>query len=397
MSPTARRFGVGTLCATALALGGGVAPARGEPGDPLFGPFYATVAKEGAAHSSYPPNGFEGPCGLAVDSGGNFYVSDYYHDVVDVFKPSLAYRFQVKKEDPLDGPCGLAVDTTGNLYVNTFHRDVVRYAPFASNIKGPGTVIDSARPTGVAVDPGTGNVYVDDRTYVAVYEPSGAPLEVGGKPLRIGEGSLGDGYGVAVSGFGETAGYVYVPDAADGTVKVYDPAVDTEDPVETIDGHETPEGRFVSLRDAAIAVDQASGLVYVADDLQPEYFERPEAAIYAFKATGAYAGRLKYNVVDARPAGLAVGKGRVYVTSGNSDDAYVLVYESGALTTSAFPPLGADVPDIGPPAPVTSAAAAPVEATAPAPGPVRSLPELSRFRHRHHARHRHHRAHRRGR
>jgi len=352
--PIARRFWLLALCAAVLALGAGAAPARGDPIDPLF-VFYASEAKEGSAHKPYPPpgTGFEGPCGLAVDSFGEFYVSDYYHHNVDVFKSSREYRAQLPGEDPIDGPCGLAVDAAGNLYVNNFHRDVVRFTPSSfppASVTpyGAATTIDAAHPTGVAVDPGTGNVYVNDRTYIAVYEPSGAPVLDEGVPLRIGLGSLGDGYGVAVSAFPATDGYLYVPDAADDTVKVYDPAVDPVNPVGMIDGLGTPEGEFVSLRDAAVAVDQSSGRVYVADNLQPEYFERPEAAIYAFGASGAYAGRLKFNVIDAQPPGLAVDSatGRIYVTSGNSEGAAVYAYAPGALTAAVFPAAGLGVPPV---------------------------------------------------
>jgi DNA-binding beta-propeller fold protein YncE len=350
---------IAALCVALATLALSASVARADSADPLF-TYYAGAEKEGSAHSPYPaPGGFEGPCGLAVDSLGDFYVADYYRHDVDVLGSSLAYLAQLSGVDPLDGPCGLAIGKTGGaLYVNDYHRDVVKYVPssfpFVSKTPyGAGVVFDSEHPTGVAVDPLTGDVYVDDRTYIAAYEPSGAPVEVGGEPLRIGLGSLQDGYGLAVSGYPGTEGFLYAADAATGTVKVYDPATSTENPVEVIDGSETPAGGFVSLRDAALAVDRVSGEVYFADDLQPEYYERPEAAVYAFEASGAYDGRLKYNIVDARPPGLAVDnsatatQGRVYVTSGNSEGAFVYAYAPGALTTSVFPAQGAAVSSPG--------------------------------------------------
>jgi hypothetical protein len=347
------------LCAGLSVLCAGAYGAEPPPTDPLF-TLYASEDKEGEDGKPYPaPGGFEGPCGLTVDASGNSYVSDYYHDNVDAFAAAPKFfGLQLAEEEPrvgpknepLNGPCALAVDSTGNFYVNNFHRNVERYSlspfpvtgatkfgPINSEKKVEGTVIDSAHSTGVAVDSSTGNVYVDDRTYIAVYEPSGAPVEVGGEPLRIGEGSLLDGYGVAVSNFLGTTGRVYVPDAGDDTVKVYDPGLDTENPIGIIDGHETPKGEFVSLRDAAIAIDQSKGRVYVSDDLLPEFFEEPEAAIYAFESSGTYAGRLKKNILDARPLGLAVDnsetptQGRVYVTSGNSEGAAVYAFGPNAV------------------------------------------------------------------
>ena len=334
-----RGLGPIALCAALAALGAGAARAPASP--PLAGfPFFGTGKGE-----TPPPGGFEGPCGLAVDSLGDFYLADYYRHNVDVFSSSRSYLAQLSKEDPLDGPCGLALGGSA-LYVGNYHGDVVKYAPssFPPGSKttwGAGLAIDPGPATGVAVDPASGEIYVDDRTYVAVYEPSGAPVEVGGEPLRIGLGSLQDGYGVAVSGAPSTAGYVYVPDAATNAVKVYDPATDAASPIAEIDGHETPEGKFASLRDAAIAVDDSTGPsageIYIADDLQPAFHEHPEAAIYGFAPSGAYAGRLERNVIDARPPGLAVDgsatatRGRVYVTSGNSEGAAVYAYAPGSL------------------------------------------------------------------
>ena len=282
--------------------------------------------------------GFEGPCGLAVDAAGQFYVSDYHRDRIAIFDSSFNFDGQVTKIDPADGPCGLAVDSSGNLYVIAFHRTVIKFTkvgfPFSFD---SGVVIDSANPTGVAIDPETGEIYVNDRTYISVYEPSGQPVEVDGAPLRLGVGSLRDGYGAA---FSTATGRVYVADAADDTVKVYDPHLDPSQPVAEIDASGTPAGRFISLSDAALAVDQATGTLYVSDDLQPEYFERPKAAIYAFDQLGGYAGRLQFDVVNARPPGLAVdnsateSQGRVYVTTGNTEDAAVYVYGPSPLAAS---------------------------------------------------------------
>ena len=76
-----------------------------------------------------------------------------------------------ERVDPLDGPCGLALDSAGNLYVNNYHRNVRKFSP--SFVPGP--IIDAAQhPTGVAVDPATGDLYVNDRTYIASYQ---APVE----------------------------------------------------------------------------------------------------------------------------------------------------------------------------------------------------------------------------
>jgi len=316
-------------------------------------PFIITP-KKGSEEIEVPPVGYlEGPCGLAVDGEGYFYVADYGHNAVDRLSPSIEYLGQVGAISPDNGPCGLSVDAVGRLYVNELHGPVLR---FNSTSGGGRTTLDPGPATGVAAEPLGGQVFVDDRTHISVYGPTGAPVEVAGQPLHIGEGSLEDGYGVAVSTYPATEGFLYVPDAATDTLKVYDPATDTEEPVAEIDPG------FTSLRDAAVAVDDKTGEVYVVDDLQPGATESPEAAVRVFAANGTYEGRLKYNVIDARPAGLAVDnsglgthQGRVYVTSGQSERASVMLYQRGAAGSEARP-----APPIPPPLPPGQGSEAPL-------------------------------------
>ena len=83
-----------------------------------------------------PPAGYLfGPCGLGVDSSSRLYVSDYYHDAVDVYKttevnvktPWTSYETQIEEVDTADGPCGLALNSSNQLYVNDFHRQVIKH------------------------------------------------------------------------------------------------------------------------------------------------------------------------------------------------------------------------------------------------------------------------------
>jgi DNA-binding beta-propeller fold protein YncE len=302
--------------------------------------------------SQIPEKQIEGACGVAISSGA-IYVSDYYHHAVDVFDSATQILVQPQPnsvERELEGPCGLAFDASGNLYVNYWHQRVVKSTPPYSF--GAVQTFDSDESTGVAVDRPSGNVYVDDRTYVAVYQPSGAPLLDAGQPLRIGidsqgASSIGDGFGVAVF-----AGKVYVPDAADDTVKVYEPAVDPAEPAMVIDGSDTPQGGFNSLVDAAVAVDPTNGHLLVLDNLQPG-FEHPQAAIEEFDASGDFLGQLSRTVVDGEPSGLAFsGSGELYATSGNDEEANVFLFgpyaaaaPAGAAPLAAGPPASASVPE----------------------------------------------------
>lgn len=316
-------------------------------------PFVPTLATQ----PSVPPVGyFNGPCGLGVDSAGRLYVSDYYHHTVDLFGVdgnSIDYEGQLTGVDPLDGPCGLALDSSNRLYVDDFDRNVLRYGAFPS-FGSPATLagagVDGTHPTGVAVDPATGNVYVDERTYVTGYDSAGNQLMDGASPLMIGLGDLGDGYGLAIS----TSGRFYVADASTDTVKAFVPAISKTVPQLTITG--APSG-FTSLRQATLAVDWSlTGNLYVVDDLQPASTEQPVAQVEVFSPTGSYLGVLRNQIVDALPAGLAVDNtsrpshGSVYVTSGNARQAGI--YEFGPNSqvpqASVLPPtVGLTVKSVG--------------------------------------------------
>ncbi|HXS33770.1 MAG TPA: hypothetical protein VN758_08365 [Solirubrobacterales bacterium] len=382
------------ILALALALAALAAPnAQGASGDPLF----TFVPKPKAADPGKPPpppippptGYFNGPCGVAVDGFGRLYVSDYYHDAVDLFiAPSSPFIdpplfiSQLPGVDPLDGPCALALDAANNLYLNDYHRAVAKFAP--SPAFTPGPVFASAEePTGVAVDPTAGRVYVDERTHIGVYDSAGAPITDGeGLPLRIGVGELTDGYGLAFSQFPGTAGRLYLADAATDQVKAYDPAISLSEPVQVISG--PPGSAFVSLRDAALAVDRASGELYVVDDTQPEHAEEPQALVEVFAPDGTYEGHLKYKIVDARPAGLAVdnssqaSQGRVYVTSGNTSGAGLYAYAPGsAITAAALAPSIPPPPDTGGAGSGASASASVGASPAPAHPPSAAASVIS--------------------
>jgi DNA-binding beta-propeller fold protein YncE len=268
------------------------------------------------------PAQLEGACGLAVGSG-TLYVSNYYHRAVATFSTEgtplssipLAGGGPQSGINTLDAVCGLAFDS-GDLFANELHQSVLTL---------PGEqVIDKGHSTGVAVD-GAGNVYVDDRTYVAVYDapiaPDEAPVE------KIGVGSLEDGYGVAVN---PATGTVYVADAADDTVKGYTPNVSAPTVTTTYE--------FESLADAALAVDPTNGHVLVVDDLK-HGFERPLAAVIELDAAGQFLDQLSSRKVGepaahlegpifGEPSGIAADptSGDLYVTTGNSAESNVVKY-----------------------------------------------------------------------
>jgi hypothetical protein len=280
------------------------------------------ISKEAVAAKKAPGGAIEGACGV-LSRSGSLYVSDYYRHAIDVFSESGGYETQLPFVSA-SGPCQLASGPGGTLYANDWHEGVSRVAPSVLSF-------DGGESTGVAVDPVSGDVYVNDRTYVAAYEPSGAPVLSEGGPLRIGEGTLEEGYGLA---FFE--GRLYVHDAGDDTVKVYEPLLDPVDPVAAIDGSATRQGHFNSLVDAAVAVDPTNGHLLVLDNLQPG-FEHPEAALEEFdSSSGAFLGEVAQRLVDGGPSGLAFSGSTLYATSGNSEESSVFKFGAYASSLAGF-------------------------------------------------------------
>lgn len=272
----------------------------------------------------------EGACGVAASpSQPQIYVSEYYRRSVGIYSTAtgflqggiaLAGGRPPEEINTLNAVCGLAVDPAGTVYGNEFHQAVVR-------LSAGEPVIDPGQATGVAVD-GAGNLYVDDRTYVAVYD---APVEPGEAPAaKIGTGTLVDGYGVAVDPAGDA---IYVADAATGTLAKYAPGISLSVPqaVTTYD--------FRSLVDTALAVDPTNGRVLVIDNLEPGA-EEPEVAVLEFSAAldqppgqlgPRHVGERPMDVngpIFGEPTGIAVdpNTGELYVSTGNSLGSNVVKY-----------------------------------------------------------------------
>ena len=151
------------------------------------------------------------PVGIATDGMGNLYVTDQLQNSytlgqtqyrLDAFNSSLAPVLQwgTAAGSPggyVEAPVGVAVNSAGTtVYVadeNSGQVEVYfglgasssQWGQKITQFGGPGTGIDFLYPTGVAVDNGTGNVYVGDADsgIVQVFTSQGTPVMAQGAPL----------------------------------------------------------------------------------------------------------------------------------------------------------------------------------------------------------------------
>ena len=183
--------------------------------------FHAGCHPNLSGEEGTPEPHFGETAGVAVDSFGDVYVSDYEHNVVDEFSSAGGDIGQISSVLTVH-PSNLALDSLGNLYLSEFTGPVAKLKidHLTGAIEAETPNFSVGESWGLGVDPVSNAVYVDhftNRTFADVlsYEASGAELLP-----TVPSGMVSEG--LAVNG---STHEVYVSDKGHEDVQVFVPAV----------------------------------------------------------------------------------------------------------------------------------------------------------------------------
>jgi hypothetical protein len=214
-----------------------------DPSSPLSGDFYvASYSGENAGVSIWSPTGlklgkltgsgtfngsFGETCGVSVDqSDGSVYISSY-SGYLWKYTPNSPSGELTDADYSVTGvqttglsPCVVAADSHGHVYASEYSDGPVKRFLTSSFAAGPppgqsGSLVNN-NSRGIAADPVTGDLYVDESSQIGIFEEGGERIGT-----ISGEGGFSGSRGVAVSEFPGTAGHVYVSSIAAGKVADY--------------------------------------------------------------------------------------------------------------------------------------------------------------------------------
>jgi hypothetical protein len=214
----------------------------------------------GSGNPSFP-EGFSSPSAVAVDnstgpSKDDVYVIDKGHNVIDKLSSTGAFVFELKGF--ASAAIGVAVDPSGDVWVGEESGSVQEFSSAKESKllasltpafgRSPGIAVDSeenlylvrgvpvvakfnkagetlaeevtscACTTGLAIDPATNGLFVDQGTSIARYGPFGEPYGGGSLVQTFGSGSISSSEGIAVNG---TTHSVYASEREAGTVAIF--------------------------------------------------------------------------------------------------------------------------------------------------------------------------------
>jgi hypothetical protein len=287
------------------------------------------------------------PCGVAVDGNGAIYVS--FADGVHVYAPSGESLTIILKSTLSGFPCNLAVsspgivDEHGAVYAALFNGGVEKLVPSefpvttATEYTSAG-IVDANPSVGVAADPTTDHLYVEEHTQVAEYDEAGTLLDIFG---ASGAGALTAPEGIAVNG---VTGDTYVSDLGK-QVEVFGPTVllptvttgvasEIGPHTATLNGIVNPEG--VAVTDCHFDFGTTTSYGQTAP-CKPVVGSGSGEVVVTAKLTGLQVGtEYHFRLVAANAIGSNLGQDRAFST-----------FPAPAITAAAATNLTAETADLG--------------------------------------------------
>ena len=282
---------------------------------------------------------FNGATGIAVDAAGNLYVADEFNAVIRRIAPSrdvTTFAGDAPKWGSADGtgtsarftfpaPAGVAVDAGGNTWVTDATNVLKKITPAgvvttvaglagaAGSQDGTGSAARFDTPTGVAVDPRDGSIIVADAGNHTIRRvtPQGIVTTIAG---RVGVAGSDDGTGAAATfdfPCGVTvdgSGTIYVADFARSRIRKVTPAG-------VVSTFANPFGRVQLSSPTAVAVD-AAGNVFLTDSANKVKKVTPDGVVSVVAGNGGdgFADGVGLATLFSRPFGLALDRdGNLYV------------------------------------------------------------------------------------
>jgi hypothetical protein len=268
-------------------------------------------------------------CGVTVGPAGNVYVGLYHGggalSLVSEYTPASGKQLITGYQASMAGlfeVCNVAVDGEGDVYAATYNPGgVSRYDHSQFGVPAPtatGTLIDGSGQT-LAVDPASGDVYIDESDQIVEYGASGGRLGVSGAGLLSGSYGVavnhatGEVYAAVESGTAEILGPpVTVPDVTTGSASKMHKTRAAVSGLVNPDGVEGKATYYVQYGTSAAYGEQTAEAEAVEGSSNPQEVSVPLAGLEPER-------NYHYRLVAVNKNGVDPGEDRTFTTGGAVD------------------------------------------------------------------------------